>query len=164
MKTNAFAVVGSLIVGIVVGLVFRTVLFPPPPPPPPPPAGLCGPANPNDLCIDVTVITVGGQPQIASIADGKMKAQGVIFWTVVTPGYSFPVGGIDFANPGGTPSTKPVAPAGEFHGCMPMPPSNTSFKCNDKHGNLGPFGYKVTLTNTPPTPPVPSLDPWIVNQ
>jgi hypothetical protein len=162
MRTNVFVAVGGLIVGIVIALVLVPLLFPPPPIA----KGPCSGGNPNDHCIDVMVIMVGGQPQIALIADEQMKARGEIFWTIKnSPGYSWPANGIDFANPGGTPATKPVAPAGEFTNCGPMP-GNTTFKCHNGHGTIGSFGYKVTLatlTTTPPTPPVPSLDPWIIN-
>ena len=154
MKTNVFVTV-SLIVGIVIGLVLRPILFPPSPLPPPV-AGLC--ANPSDRCIEVLVVTVAGQPQIAPVGTVSLPGQGAIFWTIGTPGYTFPANGIDFANPGGNPSTKPVAPSGEFS-CGPMP-GNAVFKCIDRHGSMGTFGYKVTLSGSPAVQP---LDPWIIN-
>jgi len=129
--------------------------FPPAPPTPNCPGGL----GASDRCIEVAVITVGGQPQIAPIADVTMSAQGAIWWVIKTSGYTFPANGIDFANPG----TKLAAPAGTFSGCTPMPPNDQRYKCVNSHPQASPttpYGYKVTLSVSPAVTP---LDPFIVN-
>jgi hypothetical protein len=163
MKTNVFVAVGSLIVGIIIGLVFRTVLFPPPPPPPPL-KGPCDQSHPNDHCIDVYVDTVGGRPQIRTIGDEKVKKAGAIFWIIKTQDYTFSASGVDFANIG-SKSDQYKAPDGEFINCKPMPSDATIFKCEDTYQHYNPpitYGYKITVDN-PAGTAAASLDPFIVN-
>ena len=136
----------------------------PPPPSPPPSKGPCDPSHPNDHCIDVYVDTVGGKPQIRTIADEKVKAAGAIFWIIRTPGYTFSASGIDFVHIGDKPNGS-QAPEGEFVNCKPMPSDATIFKCEDKYQNYNPpmmYGYKVTVDN-PPGTEAAHLDPFIVN-
>ena len=137
----------------------------PSPPPPSTRAGCPSGAGADDRCIDVFVISVGGQPQIQPIADEAMQRQGAIWWTIRTPGYTFPLNGIDFANPGTPPPGSPpkTLAGGEITGCTQMPPANTRYKCINHHRTNSPatgYGYKVTVSGTPA---VPSLDPFIIN-
>jgi hypothetical protein len=146
----SFAIVG-LVVGVLAVLAYQILVRPPPPPPPPVATGPC--TNPNDRCIDVNVIMVAGDPRIQDPGDVTMPAEGNIFWSIKTSGYTFPANGIDFVN-----TTKPKAPLGEFS-CGPMP-GNTVFRCHDKHGNTGRYGYMISVSGNPQPPP---LDPFIIN-
>jgi hypothetical protein len=103
-------------------------------------------------CADVNIANNTIQP----IGDIMVAGQSeVVFWTIVTPGYTFPANGISFVTP-------PLPPADEFN-CMPI--AEEVFFCNDKnstHGS-GPKTYKYTVTvNGSSSSPKP-LDPQIIN-
>jgi hypothetical protein len=143
---NIFVAIAGAIIGGLIAIVY--VLFVPNALPGSPRTA-CG-GSPH--CIDVSVITVGGKPQIALIADEPVHDQGVaIFWKIATPGYRFPANGIEFNKPANP------APAGEFN-CAPA--GGTAFRCIDRYQNKGTFGYTVTLDGDPRVPP---LDPFIIN-
>jgi hypothetical protein len=166
MNKSVLAGIAGVVIGIAVAYLLLDKIRPPAPPPPPPPpvaAVSCPGAGANDRCVEVAVVMVGGQPQIASIPDVAMPSQGVIFWVSSTTGWTFPADGIDFANPGTPPPGSPpktVAPAGEFFNCGQMPPGNSRYKCNNKHGSNGTYAYKVTVVNGGTTL---TLDPFVVN-
>jgi hypothetical protein len=146
---NLFVAIAGVIIGGVIALAY--VLFVP--------NALLGlPGSQRTVCggdphcLEVSVIPVGGQLQIAPIADHIEQDQGVvIFWKIATPGYRFPANGIAFNKPGNP------APHAEFN-CGPV--SNTTFRCTDRNQSKGTFGYTVTLDGVPPVPP---LDPYIIN-
>jgi hypothetical protein len=148
MRTNVLVAIAGVIVGGLIVLVYY-VLVPFRVPAPSP----CG-GSPH--CIDVSVIMVGGQPQIPTIADENVHNQGVpIFWKIATPGYSFQNNGIVFSKPG-----YPPPPPGEFT-CGPIGNSPfTTFKCIDQYHAKGKWAYTVTLDGSPVVPP---LDPFIIN-
>jgi hypothetical protein len=154
MNKNVVVAIVSAIVGASIVLIYRALLpFPPPPPPPPP--GPCTAAN--EHCIEIKVISVHGKPQIASIADEPVHAAGaVIFWTIKNTGsqnYSFADdNAIDFRKQDAPTPPNEFTPCGKMNG--------TTFKCIDKYNNKGTFGYWVKLDGSPP---VDSLDPFIIN-
>ncbi|HEX7272243.1 MAG TPA: hypothetical protein VF420_08835 [Casimicrobiaceae bacterium] len=160
MKTIAAAVAG-LVVGIAVTFAYRALLVPSAPSPPTV-KGPCASGNPNDRCIDVPIIMVGGQPVIQNIPDETMPKEGEVFWTIRGPvsGYGFQGGGIDFVNIGPSKPPQPTTPP--FNNCMPVGSAPaTTFKCHNTHQSNGTFGYKVTVTNGAGT--ALTLDPFIIN-
>ena len=162
ISTLAVGIVG-LLVGAVIGAFVFTTFQQPVTPPPPPQKGPCS-SDPNDHCIDVNVVMVNGKPQISTIADEYVKKQGAIFWSIKTPGYSFPANGIDFVdNVATTKGQQYVAPAGEFN-CQPMP-NPVTFKCVDTHQHYNPpvtYGYQINVDN-PAGTHAASLDPFVIN-
>jgi hypothetical protein len=120
------------------------------------PSGPSRPCPGSDRhCIEVSVVTVNGQPRIHDIPDHIVTDQGAtISWMIATPGYTFPDDGIAFDKPGNPPTTST-----EFVNLHRQ--GNGTFRCNDRKNNLGTFGYTVRLDGSPPVAP---LDPFIVNR
>jgi hypothetical protein len=155
-KSIGVAIVAAVIGGAL-ALVLKPLLFPPEKP------HLTGPCTSGqEHCKIVRVIMVAGKPQIQQISDESVNAPAVIFWEIETAGYTFPANGINFYPASTTKDPNTAAPAGEFFNCGLLGTSTTVYKCNNKHtaAGTGPFGYTVTLSGTPP---VPSLDPYIIN-
>jgi len=117
----------------------------------------CQASQPN--CIDVKVIPVGGTPVIQPIPVLKVSAAAVITWKIVTDGYTFAGGGIDFYTI--TKQGHVATPAGEFHHCQVIA-NGRAFQCEDAHQHSEPtgYGYTVTLQGSPAVAP---LDPFVVN-
>jgi hypothetical protein len=104
-------------------------------------------------CADVTIVSNSIQDIPDIEVPGKSE---VIFWTIVTPGYTFPANGISFV-------TAPIPPDDEFK-CMVIAVGETVFFCIDKnstHGS-GPKTYKYTVTVNGSSAVTP-LDPQIIN-
>jgi len=118
-------------------------------------AGLC--SQPNQHCIAVTVgKDAAGALQIeVDVQELTVKgANHVIFWRLNNAGaqkYSFAVDGIAFKSADGR---------GEFK-CAPQGNGGILFKCIDPNRLQGKFEYAISLKGLPP---VPVLDPWVVNR
>jgi hypothetical protein len=150
MNKTVVIAVGAAIVGALAVIAYNALVTALPPPGVR--AGPCAGSNPH--CIDVNVITVGGQAQIALIPDHKVNNNGVdIDWAIATQGYTFPANGITFVNKPGMP-----LPAANEFSCSLF--NSTTFRCKDTHHTMGTFGYTVTLSGSPAAPP---LDPYILN-
>jgi hypothetical protein len=149
MNKSIVVALGSAIVGALTAFgFFRFIVRPAAGPPGPCPGG-------DRHCIEVSVITVNGQSQIAPIPDHDVHDPGAtISWMIATPGYTFPNNGIAFDKTGNPPSTST-----EFINLHRV--GNGTFRCTDRKNALGTFGYTVRLDGFPAVAP---LDPFIVNR
>ncbi len=117
--------------------------------------GLC--SQPNQHCVAVTVgKDAAGALQVeVDVQELTVKgANHVIFWRLNNTGtqkYAFAADGIAF---------KSVEGKGEFK-CSPQGNGGILFKCTDPNRIQGKFEYAISLKGSPP---VPVLDPWVVNR
>jgi hypothetical protein len=114
-------------------------------------------SQPNEHCILVTIDKdANGAPTIHVDAD-ELRVKGplhVIFWRLnntAAQSYKFASNGIAFTTPEGQAEFK----------CAPQGNSGILFRCTDPNKTRGRFKYAITVTGAPP---VPVLDPWIINQ
>jgi hypothetical protein len=148
MKSGIFGAVAAIVGAALIFVIYDAVVLT---------AG-CQFYQPN--CIEVKVISEGGNPVIQRIPDHKVSKAAVITWKVVTGGYTFADGGINFYPT--TPKPGHIAtPTGEFHHCG-VTGNGAKFQCEDAHQHLEPtgFGYTVTLQGSPTVAP---LDPFVIN-
>jgi len=148
VNKSLIVAIGAAIVGALIVVTYNKLV------PLAPPPGACPGGDPH--CIEVHVITVNGQAQIAPIADHYVRDPGaVISWMIGTSGYTFPSDGIAFNKASNPPPTST-----EFINCHNA--GADKFQCTDRKQSLGTFGYTVKL-DASGVPPVSSLDPFVIN-
>jgi hypothetical protein len=104
--------------------------------------------GPDRQAIDVRV--VNGQAEVPEEEALTTAAQGALVWRLVTPGYRFADNGI-------------VIMAEGKHRCGPIA-NGQRFRCiklNHVRGER--YKYDVNLVQISTGKPLPTLDPWIVN-
>jgi hypothetical protein len=103
----------------------------------------------NNRCITVSVSS--GQINAGDLLISS--ANHIIWWELVTTGYSFPADGITIASPLPNEFTCRVALQGRIYFCINR---NTTTGTGLKK-----YKYSVKVTGSPAVPP---LDPWILNE
>ena len=117
--------------------------------------GLC--SQPNEHCVTVRIGRDSTGAPKASVDVPEVPVNGpnhVIFWRIENTGsqkYSFPDNGIAFKSATGKQ---------EFT-CGALGNSGIVFRCTDPNKAKGKFEYGVTVNGSPPVPP---LDPWVINK
>jgi hypothetical protein len=112
--------------------------------------------TPSFHCIDVKISTTSSGPTINAINDlAVIGPNHVIIWKIVTTGYSFPDGGIDFK------VSSAARPHDEFL-CKAVSQRGL-YVCINRNTKKETYDYKVTVKDAMGTP-LPPLDPKIVNQ